>query len=155
MALPPSDPKRHRRQQLRRALIGWIGGGAVLALFVLAVALGGNDDNGEPETIPAHSAGLFDYHMTAEQYEHLDTGMTEDEVLGDLGKIGLPESQTKLIFIELFPPHDESLVCSYWQISDEIATIARLCFARVDGGLRQKLERDLSGGIAGEETVRA
>jgi hypothetical protein len=155
MALPPSDPKRHRRQQLRRALIGWIGGSAVLALFVLAVVLGGDEGNDEPETIPAHSAGLFDYHMTSDQFEHLDTGMTEGEVLEDLGKIGLPEGQTKLIFIELFPAHDESLVCSYWQISDEIATIARLCFSREDGALRQKLERDLSGGVAGEQTVRA
>jgi hypothetical protein len=91
--------------------------------------------------------------MTSGQYDALETGMTADEVLGELGKVGLPEAQTKLVFIELFPPHDGSLVCSYWQISDEIATIARLCFAREDGGLRQKLERDLSGGV--EETVRA
>ena len=155
MALPPSDPKRHRRQQLRRALIGWIGGGAVLALFVLAIVLGSDDHRDEPEPTAAHSAGLFDYHMTAEEFGHLHNGMSEDEVLGELGKIGLPEAQTKLIFIELFPPHDESLVCSYWEISDEAATIARLCFSREDSALRQKLERDLSGGVEGEQSVRA
>jgi hypothetical protein len=155
MALPPSDPERHRRQQLRRALIGWIGGAAVLALFVLAAALGGGGHGEDPETIPAHSAELFDYHMTSGQYERLQTGMTENDVLSQLGKIGLPEGQTRLIFIELFPPHDETLVCSYWQISDQVATIARLCFSREDSALKQKLERDLSGGLEGEEAVRA
>jgi hypothetical protein len=155
MALPPSDPKRHRRQQLRRALIGWIGGGAVLALFVLGAALGGRDHQDEPATIPAHSADLLDYHMTAGQFDSLKTGMSENDVVGQLGKIGLPEGETRLIFIELFPPHDGSLVCSYWQISDELATIARLCFSREGSALEQKLERDLSGGLEGEESVRA
>src|SRR6185312_12560430 len=130
MALPPADPARHRRQLRRRALIGWLGGGAVLALFVLAVVLGGDEERDATTAIPAHSAGLFDYHMSSAQFEDLHTGETEREVLAALGKIGLPESETKIVFIQLFPPHGEAIVCSYWEISDVAYEIARLCFSR-------------------------
>jgi hypothetical protein len=155
MALPPADPGRHRRQQLRRALIGWIGGGAILALFVVAGILGGDEEQEETGVIPAHSAGLFDYHMSSDQFDRLHTGESEKTVLAELGKVGLPESETKIVFIRIFPPHDESIVCSYWQISDAAYTVARLCFSREEGVLRQKLERDLSGAFEGESSVRA
>lgn len=155
MALSPADPARHRRQLRRRALIGWLGGGAVFALLVLAVALGGAEKRYEVTTIPAHSAGFFDYHMSSAQFEALHTGETEEEVLAALGKVGLPEGETKIVFIRLFPPHDESLVCSYWEISDAPFEIARLCFSRPGGILRQKLERDVSGVFEGESSVRA
>jgi hypothetical protein len=155
MALPPADPARHRRKLRRRALVGWLGGGAIFALFVVAIVLGGDEKREETAPPSAHSGGLFDYHMSSEEFDRLRTGETEREVLDQLGKVGLPESQTKIIFIELFPPHDESLVCSYWEISDEVATIARLCFSSGDGTLRQKLERDLSGPFGGESSVRA
>lgn len=155
MALPPADPARHRRQQRRRALIGWLGGGVLFALLVLATILGGDAKREEVLTIPVHSAGFFDYHMTSNQYDRLEPGESVGEVLGALGKIGLPESETRIVFIRLFPPHDEALVCSYWQISDAADTIARLCFSRAEGALRQKLERDLSGTFEGESSVRA
>jgi hypothetical protein len=155
MALPPADPKRHRRTLRRRALIGWLGGGAVLALLVVAAIFGGDDNKEEVVTIPAHSAGLFDYHMSSDQYDSLDPGESENEVLEGLGKIGLPEDETELDLIRLFPPHDEGLVCSYWQISDADYTVARLCFSRAESVLRQKLERELSGPFGGESSVRA
>lgn len=155
MAVPPADPARHRRQLRRRALVGWLGGGAVFALFVLAVVLGGSEEQDAPAAIPVHSAGLFDYHMTSAQFEGLRTGETEGDVLATLGKVGLPESETKIVFIQLFPPHGESLVCSYWEISDSSYKIARLCFSRPEGILRQKLERDLAGVLEGESSVRA
>jgi hypothetical protein len=155
MALPPADPARHRRQLRRRALIGWLGGAAVLALLVLAIVLGGPEKRYVVTPIPAHSAGLFDYHMTSAQLDGLHTGETEREVLAALGKLGLPESETKIVFIQLFPPHGDSLVCSYWQISDQAYEIARLCFSRPDGILRQKLERDVSGAFGEESSVRA
>ncbi|MBS1880277.1 MAG: hypothetical protein JST31_12240 [Actinobacteria bacterium] len=154
MALPPADPKRHRRALRRRALIGWIGGGALFALLVAAAVLGG-DRRKEVETIPAHAGGLLDYHMTAEEFDRLQPGESESEVLDQLGKIGLPEGETELPFIRLFPPHPEALICSYWEISDRAYTIARLCFSRGEGVLREKLERDLSGAFEGETTVRA
>jgi hypothetical protein len=155
MALPPVDPARHRRQLRRRALVGWLGGGAVFALFVLAVVLGGEEGHDPTTPIPVHSAGLFDYHMSSAQFEDLDTGATEREVLAALGKIGLPESETKIVFIQLFPPHDESVVCSYWEISDSAYEIARLCFSRPEGILRQKLERDVSRVFGEESSVQA
>jgi hypothetical protein len=154
MALPPADPARHRRAQLRRALIGWLGGGAIFALLLVAAILGG-DEKEEVVIVPAHSAGFLDYHMTSDQYDSLDPGESENEVLDALGKVGLPEAETKLVFIRLFPPHDEAVVCSYWQISDSPYTIARLCFSREEAVLRQKLERDLSGPFEGESSVRA
>jgi hypothetical protein len=155
MALPPADPARHRRTLRRRALIGWIGGGAIVALLVVAVILGGGVKKEEVVTIPAHSAGLFDYHMTSAQFDRLRLGETEDEVLEQLGKVGLPEGETRILFIRLFPPHDEGTICSYWQISDSAYTVARLCFSREEAVLRQKLERDLSGEIEGESSVQA
>jgi hypothetical protein len=154
MALPPSDPGRHRRRQLRRALIGWIGGFALLALFVLAVVLGG-DEKDEIITVPAHSGGFLDYHMTSSEFEGLHEGQEESAVLRDLGRVGLPESQTPIPIISLFPTHAESVVCSYWQITDVAETAARLCFSTPAGILRQKLERELEGGIEGESSVLA
>ena len=142
MALPPADPKRHRRQQLRRALIGWLGGVCVLALFVVAAIAGGDEEGDETSSVPAHVGGLFD--MTSEQFDRLHTGETEDAVLGELGKSGSPEGQTPIEIISLFPTHDDSVSCSYWLISDRDDTAARLCFSRPGGILRQKLERDLS-----------
>jgi hypothetical protein len=150
----PADPKRHRRQQRRRALIGWLGGLAIVAFFVVAAILGG-DGRREPEPIPAHEAGLLDYHMTSAEYDGLRAGENEATVLDRLGKIGLPESETQIGFIQLFPAHDEAVVCSYWEISDAEYIVARLCFTRGDGVLLHKLRRDLSGKIGGESGVRA
>ena len=154
MALPPSDPVRHRRRQLRRALIGWIGGFAILALFVALVIAGGKEEH-EFVTIPAHSAGFLEYHMTSGEFEALDEGEVESAVLRDLGRIGLPESETPIPIISLFPHHDDTVVCSYWQIVDAPETAARLCFSTPDGELKQKLERVLEVGFEGEQTVQA
>src|SRR5262245_26799591 len=115
MALPPSDPKRHRRRQLRRALIGWIGGFAIIALIV-AAAIAGGDDREEVVTIPAHSGGFLDYHMTTAEYEGLHEGEPQSAILNQLGRVGLPESQTPIPILQLFPNHDIDVICSYWQI---------------------------------------
>jgi len=153
MALPPSDPARHRRRQLRRALIGWIGGFAALALLVVAMIAGGKRE--EVVIVPAHSAGFFDFHMTSAEYDGLHEGDEESAVLHELGRIGLPESETPISIVALFPAHDDSLICSYWQIIDAPETAARLCFSRPAGRLEQKLERVLETGFEGEATVKA
>ena len=155
MALPPADPKRHRRQQLRRALIGWIGGVLVLALVVVAGIAGGDDKGDETSSVPAHVGGLFD--MTSDQFDQLHTGEPEDAVLAELGKSGSPEGETPIEIITLFPTHDDSVSCSYWLISDRDETAARLCFSRPGAILRQKLERDLSEVIESESesSIRA
>jgi hypothetical protein len=154
MALPPADPKRHRRQQRRRALIGWIGGILVIALFVVGALVGG-DDNNDLEAIPAQSASLFDYHMSSDEFENLHTGETQRDVLDELGKFGLPESETPVEIVALFPRHDDSVLCSYWEISDVADSAARLCFSRPEGILRQKLERDTSRLFESESAIRA
>lgn len=154
MALPPSDPKRHRRRQLRRALIGWVGGFAILALFVIAAIAGGGEKR-EVITIRAHSGGFLDYHMTSAEYQDLRRGEPQSAVLSQLGRVGLPESETPIPIITLFPRHDEATICSYWQIVDAPETAARLCFSTPDGVLEQKLERVLESGFEGEQTVQA
>lgn len=154
MALPPADPSRHRRQLRRRALIGWIGGVLVLALFVAGAIAGGDKDH-DSTVLEAHSASLFDYHMSSDQFESLHTGETQSDVLSELGKVGLPESETPVEIIALFPRHDDSVLCSYWELSDVAETAARLCFSRPEGILRQKLERDLSSIFEGESAIRA
>lgn len=153
MALPPADPKRHRRQQRRRALIGWLGGVVIVALVVVAGIAGGDDEGDGTSSVPAHVGGLFD--MTAEQFDGLHTGETEDAVLDQLGKSGSPEGQTPIEIIALFPTHGDSVSCTYWLISDRDETAARLCFSRPGGILRQKLERDVSDVIESESSVRA
>ena len=153
MALPPADPKRHRRQQRRRALIGWLGGVVIVALVVVAGIAGGDEEGDGTSSVPAHVGGLFD--ITAEEFDQIHTGETEDAVLDELGKSGSPEGQTPIEIISLFPTHGDAVSCSYWLISDRDETAARLCFSRPGGILRQKLERDLSEIIESESSVRA
>jgi hypothetical protein len=152
MALPPADPKRHRRQQRRRALIGWLGGVVIVALVVFAGIAGGDEEGDETSSIPAHVGGHFD--ITAEEFDELRTGETEDAVLGKLGKSGSPEGETPIEIISLFPTHDDSVSCSYWLISDREETAARLCFSQPGEILRQKLERDLPGITESESSIR-
>lgn len=154
MALPPSDPKRHRRRQLRRALIGWLGGFAIIALIVVA-AIAGGDEKEEVVTVPVHSGGVLDFHMTTAEYQGLHEGEAQSSVLSELGRVGLPESQTPTPIITLFPSHDDHVTCSYWQIVDAPETAARLCFSTPGGVLEQKLERVLELGFEGEQTVQA
>lgn len=155
MALPPSDPKRHRRRQLRRALIGWLGGFAILAVIVASMIAAGNEKK-DVITVPAaHSGGFLDFHLTSDEYQGLHEGEEQSAVLAELGRIGLPESETPTPIISLFPSHDDDVVCSYWQIVDAPETAARLCFSTPDGVLEQKLERVLESGLEGEQTVQA
>jgi hypothetical protein len=133
--------RKHGRQQRRRAIIAW----ATAALVVVLIALGaifGDDESDETGTTIS-----FGYAMTAAQYDGLETGLDEDEFVERLQQTGKPEELTPQPLVELFPPHEGDLVCSYWEISEDEELFARICF-NSDGQLVQKVERDI-----GEEST--
>lgn len=127
-----------RRQQRRRAIVAWVTAALAVALFTLAAVLG---DEKQGETVSPIS---FGYSMTAEEYASLEPGLAEDEFVATLEQSGLPESETKVEYVELFPAHAEDVECSFWEISDRLGRVARICFAESDARLVQKLERDAS-----------
>jgi hypothetical protein len=133
-------PDRFRRQQRRRAIIAWGTVGIVIALIVLGALFGGEEGNGHREH-PNH----FGYSMTAAQYAGLRRGLDEQEFVDRLEQTGLPENLTAARYVELFPPHSEAVVCSFWEISDRTEVVARICFSDSAGRLVQKLERGASG----------
>jgi hypothetical protein len=139
VAFPPDDPEKHRRSQRRRALIGWIVGVGVIALFVLGGIVGGSDKHEEPVEVP------YGETMTSDQYGALDEGEDENDVLEGLDSSGRPESLTKQFVLVLFPPHEDGTECNYWEFSDEPQIFARLCFS--DGELVEKLSENVHAGI--------
>jgi hypothetical protein len=135
--------RRWRRQQRRRAAIGWLVGGGVFALVVLAAILGGSSDEGE-----SPHPGPFGYAMTAQQYAELSPGLEENAFVNRLEQTGLPEGLTKDQYVHLFPAHSEAVNCSFWEISDRVETVARICFAQ-NGKLVEKLLRAVGEKEAG------
>lgn len=133
------DDGRQRRQQRRRAIIAWVTAALAVALIVLGAILGGDESE---ESIRFVSPG---YAMTSSQFADLENGLDEDDFLDRLGQTGLAESETNEAFVALFPPHEADVTCSFWEISDRLGQVARICFDE-DGALVQKLERG-----AGEE----
>ncbi len=142
MAVPPIDPERYRRQQRRRAVVGWGVGLATIALVVLGAVLGGGEQK-QQRTF----AVPYGETMTAAEYDAIDEGEGEAEVLERLGKSGRPQSLTENYVLVLFPPPSDGVTCSYWEFSDEPQIFARLCFDGSDGELVQKLARDVHEGI--------
>jgi hypothetical protein len=135
------DPAVYRRRQRRRAIIAWSIGAVSVLLLVLSVVLGAAAENeAEPER-----QNPFGYAMSSEQFDELDYGLSLGAFLDDLEKTGLPEDRTKGRYVQLFPPHTDEVSCSYWEISDELEEVARVCFDE-GGRLVEKLQRD-----AGEE----
>jgi hypothetical protein len=150
MVVPSSPPERYRRQQKRRALIGWGSALAAVVLIVLGAVFGGDDQQHRSFSVP------YGETMTSAEYEAIGEGEDQAEVLERLGKSGRPESLTEDYVLALFLPPSESVDCSYWEFSDEPRIFARLCFARSDGHLVQKLERDVHRGIEeGEGAIAA
>lgn len=139
---PGADAGRHRRQQRRRAIIAWATAAIVVGLIALAAILAPAE---EEETIHFVSPG---YAMTSAQYDELETGLDEGDFLDRLDQAGLAEAETSERYVALFPPHEEDVTCSYWQISDQAGKVARICFDE-DGELVQKLERAIGEEPAG------
>lgn len=128
-----------RRQQRRRAIIAWTTAAVAVALIVLGAVLGSEDKESSIEFVAPG------YAMTSQQYAELETGLEEADFLDQLGQTGLAEGETNESFVALFPPHEAEVSCTYWEISDRLGRVARICFDE-DGELAQKLERG-----AGEE----
>ncbi len=113
----------------------------MIALIVLGALFGGEEGNGHRE-----HPNPFGYSMTAEQYAGLRPGLDEQDFVDRLEQTGLPENLTATRYVELFPPHSEAVVCSFWEISDRSEVVARICFSDAEGRLVGKLERGASGG---------
>ena len=134
----------YRRQQRRRAIIAWGSVAVVIALFAIGAAFGESDSGGSDGGGGAQEhPNPFGFSMTAAQYDSLQRGLDETSFLGQLQQTGIPEVHTEDRYVELFPPHDEGLDCSYWEISDEEGQVARICFSSPGGELVQKLERNV------------
>jgi hypothetical protein len=108
----------------------------VVGLFVVGAIAGGgevHDGNEHPDPLG--------YSMTSSQYAGVRLGTDEQAFVNRLEQTGLPENLTKDRYIVLFPPHGAGVVCSYWEIADQLDLVARFCFSASQARLVQKLER--------------
>jgi hypothetical protein len=131
----PTDHTHYRRQQRRRALIGWGFGLLIVAGTIAAGVFGGEGDQ--------HGTQVNDftaYDMTQNQYDGLQRGLEEQVFVNQLQKVGLPENLAPAHYVQLFPPHAEDVQCSFWKISDVPEHIARICFSDPEGKLVLKSE---------------
>src|SRR5205085_5272788 len=131
-----------RRQQRKRALIGWLGGLAVIALVVLLAAVGG-DSHRDRKLVQVP----YGETMSSSEYTAIDEGESEAEVLGRLDKTGRPEVATKDYVLVLFPHPDEDTACTYWEFEDELQIFAQLCFDRDSGELTSKRDANVHQGL--------
>jgi hypothetical protein len=131
------DPAVYKRRQRRRAIVAWGTGVVSVGLLVLAVLLGSATEH---ESRTEHQ-NPFGYEMTSEQFDELDYGLSLGAFLDRLEMTGLPEDRTKGRYTQLFPPHTDEVRCSFWEISDELEAVARVCFDS-GGRLVGKLQRD-------------
>jgi hypothetical protein len=139
----------YRRRQRRRAFIAWGTLVAIIALVVLGIALGGEDNHSGSKQIQ-----LFTWEMSSTQYKQLHKGEGELTVLKQLGSTGLHEDEVEEVAVlSLFPPPPRSASCNFWKLSDAPDHIVRLCFGEDEGVLLQKSVR--APGEGGAETTLA
>jgi hypothetical protein len=131
----PSDNSGYRRQQRRRAIVGWGFGILIVAGTIAAGVFGGNGEHhgSQPNDYTA-------YDMTQNQYEGLQEGLEQQAFVNRLQKVGLPENLAPVHYVSLFPPVTEGVECSFWKISDIPEHIARICFSDPQGRLVEKGE---------------
>jgi hypothetical protein len=145
MANPTSDPETYRRTQRRRALIGWLGGIAAVAVLVVLIATGGSGSHR-----PRDFRVPYGETMTAKDYTEIHQGEEAADVLeGYLDESGRPESRTEEYVLVLFPPASKDVACTYWEFSDKPQIFARLCFSRSTGELVQKLKNSVLHPLTG------
>jgi hypothetical protein len=149
MPTPSSEPEGYRRRQHRRALIGWIGGFAVVIAFVVLIAAG-SDGHHERRLIKLPYGDL----MTRHDFEEVHLGEEDIVVLERLAQTGRPEEFTKPYVLVLFPPKPEDSYCVYWEFSDEQQIFARLCFDKQSGEMVDKRSHNvLHPPVDGQSTV--
>ncbi len=156
MSFQPPDPESIRRQQRRRAWIGWGTGVALIVLIVLGIVVGSGGDSVEvnAEFGRARVANVpYGETMTSAQYDAINEGESEAAVLEGLNATGRPEEATLPYVLALFPPPASSDVCTYWEFSDEPAIFARLCFDHNSGELTSKLDGNVHGAPPGQGSV--
>jgi hypothetical protein len=135
----PPDHRQIRRQQRRRALVGWGFGVVIVAGTIAAGVFGGGGESGGGGPAP-NPTDFTAYDMTQHQYDGLDHGLEEQVFVDRLQKVGLPENLAPPHYVKLFPPHSEDVQCSFWKISDVPEHIARICFSSPAGRLVEKSE---------------
>jgi len=145
------DPDLYRRRQRRRATIGWSFLGLVVAAVALGVIFGGSEGHQRPT--PGRSFQIFSSAMTAEQYEGLHKGESEQQVLRALKSVGLGEEEVEGAELSgLFPVQPEGSTCAFWTLSDAPGHLVRLCFSDPEGVLLQK-SVVVSGGESAPKTL--
>jgi hypothetical protein len=139
----------HRRRQRRRALIAWGTFGVIVALIVLGIALGGEDNSSG-----SHQVQLYTWEMSSTEYKQLHKGEGELAVLKQVGSTGLHEDEVEEAdLLSLFPPSPQASSCNFWKLSDAPDHLVRLCFSESAGLLLQKSVR--APGESGAETTLA
>jgi hypothetical protein len=140
----------YRRRQRRRAIIAWSVASLLVILIGLAVAFG--DEGGGSSTSPPIS--IFSSEMSSSQYDQIHKGQREQQVINQLGSVGVQEAEAKETGVsELFPAPPQSTICSFWKLSDAPGHLVRLCFSDPQGLLVQKSVR--APGEGGAETTLA
>jgi hypothetical protein len=81
--------------------------------------------------------------MTAKDYTEIHLGEEDAVVLERLVESGRPERFTEPYVLDLFPPREEGVYCTYFEFSDKPRIFARLCFSESTGYLEQKLKHDV------------
>jgi hypothetical protein len=106
----------------------------------------GTDQQPRPFKVP------YGEMMTSGQYAEIDEGDQAADVLeGLLDATGRPEGLTKPYVLDLFPPAEAGLACSYWEFSDKPQVFARLCFSPSTGELEQKLKNSVQRPLTGRQ----
>lgn len=132
------DQKLYRRRQRRRAVIAWGTLGVIVALVVVGIVFGGEDEG----TNPTMSINLFSSEMTSAQYEQIHKGESESLVVSRLDSVGLVESEVEdPDLLRMFPPPPDRSSCDFWTLSDAPDHLVRLCFSEPDDVLAQKSVR--------------
>lgn len=154
MAAQIPDPDSYRRQQRRRAAIGWGSAVVVVALIALGVILGSGGSSHDLQAEHQRIAKIpYGETMTSTQFKAIGEGESEADVLEDLQATGRPEVRTEPYVLVLFPAPSESEFCTYWEFSDEPEIFARLCFDHANGELTSKLDGNVHGAAKGGGTV--